>query len=83
MKRLTEIAGTPVGELLLPDISGITENAIEFIKHSKKVMVAFLQPRYISRIKELAWKHPEECEIVAINKSTGEGEGICAHSPTA
>lgn len=83
MERLAEVTGTPVGELLLPDISGTTENAIEFIKHSERATVTFSQGRYISRIKKLAEKYPEECEIVAINKSTGEGESICAHIPTA
>ena len=82
MERLAEAAGAQVGELLLPDISGTTENAIEFIKHSKRATVTFSQPRYINRIKELAEKHPEECEIVALTKSTGEGEIICAHVPT-
>lgn len=83
MERLAEVTGTPVGELLLPDISGTTENAIEFIKHAVRATVTFSQGRYISRIKKLAEKYPEECEIVAINKSTGEGESICAHIPTA
>ena len=32
MERLAEAAGAKVGELLLPDISGTVENAIEFIK---------------------------------------------------
>lgn len=53
MERLAEVAGAQVGELLLPDISGTTENAIEFIKHSKRATVTFSQPRYINRIKEL------------------------------
>lgn len=57
MERLAEAAGAQVGELLLPDISGTTENAIEFIKHSKRATVTFSQPRYINRIKELAEKH--------------------------
>lgn len=82
MERLAEVTGTPLGELLLPDISGATENAIEFLKYSERATVTFSQPRYITRIKELAEKYPEECEIVAINKSTGEGETICAHVPT-
>lgn len=29
------------------------------------------------------WKSEAAGEIVAINKSTGEGESICAHIPTA
>lgn len=83
VERLAEAAGAQVRELLLSDISGTTENAIEFTKHSKRATVTFSQPRYISRIKKLAEKYPEECEIVALAKSTGEGETICAHVPTA
>lgn len=82
MERLAEVTGTPVGELLLPDISGTVENTIEFIKGSARATVTFSQGRYISRIKKLAEKYPEECEIVAVNKSAGEGESICAHIPT-
>lgn len=83
IERLAEAAGAKLGELLLPDISGTTENAIEFIKHSERATVTFSQGRYISKIKKLAEKYPEDCEIVALNKSTGEGETICAHIPTA
>ena len=83
MERLAEVTGTPVGELLLPDISGATENAIEFLKDQKRATVTFSQGRYISRIKKLAEKYPDKCEIVAINKFPGEGEVICAHVPTA
>ena len=83
MERLAEAAGAKVGELLLPDISGTVENAIEFIKGFARTTVTFSQPRYINRIKELAEKYPEDCEIVAINKNAGEGESICAHIPTA
>ena len=82
MERLAEAAGAKVGELLLPDISGTVENAIEFIKGSTRTTVTFSQPRYINRIKELAEKYPEDCEIVAINKNASEGESICAHIPT-
>lgn len=83
MERLAEVAGVPVGNLMLPDISGTTENMIEFAKHSARATVTFSQARYITRIKRLAEKHPGECEIVAIDKAPGEGETICAHIPTA
>ena len=83
MERLAEVAGVPVGNLMLSDISGTTENMIEFAKHSARATVTFSQARYITRIKRLAEKHPGECEIVAIDKAPGEGETICAHIPTA
>lgn len=83
MERLAEVAGVPVGDLMLPDASGTAENTIEFVKHSARATVTFSQPRYITRIKKLAEKHPEECEIVAIDRVAGEGETLCAHIPTA
>lgn len=83
VERLAEVAGVSAGELMLPDISGTTENTIEFAKHSARATVTFSQARYITRIKRLAEKHPEECKIVAIDKAPGEGETICAHIPTA
>ena len=82
MERLAEAAGAELGELLLPDISGTTENAIEFLKDQERATVTFSQGRYISRIKSLAEKHPDKCEIVSISKIAGEGTVICAHIPT-
>lgn len=83
MERLASVADIPVGELLLPDISGSIENAIEFLKDQDTCTVTFSQGRYISRIKKLAETHPEECKILAINKIPREGEVICAHVPTS
>lgn len=83
MDRLADAAGLKLSELLLPDISGTVENVIEFAKHSERATVTFSQGRYVSRIKKLAEKYPEDCEIVALNKSAREGEIICAHIPTA
>ena len=82
MERLAEAAGVKLGKVILPDFNGTAENCIEFLKDQKRATVTFSQPRYITRIKELAEKHPEECEIVAINKIPREGEIICAHIPT-
>nr|WP_295278305.1 hypothetical protein [uncultured Blautia sp.] len=83
MERLAEAAGVKLGEVILPDFNGTAENCIEFLKDQKRTTVTFSQGRYITRIKKLAEKYPEECEIVAINKIPGEGEVICAHVPTA
>ncbi|WP_243875103.1 hypothetical protein [Blautia obeum] len=83
VERLAEAAGVQAGELLLPDISRTTENAIEFTKHSKRATVTFSQPRYINRIKKLAEKYPEECKIVSVDRIPDEGEILCAHIPTA
>lgn len=82
MERLAEAAGMKLGEVILPDFNGTAENCIEFLKDQKRTTVTFSQGRYITRIKKLAEKYPEECEIVSINKIPGEGEVICAHVPT-
>ena len=55
------------------------ENAIEFITNEKRATVTFTQGRYKTRIRELAEKFPEECEIVAEN---ADGS-MCAHIPVA
>lgn len=83
MERLVEAAGLTLSDMVLPDFNGTAENCIEFLKDQKRATVTFSQVRYITRIKKLAEKYPEECEIVAINKIPGEGEVICAHVPTA
>ena len=48
-------------------MDNVRENAIEFLRDSKTATVTFSQPRYITRIKELAKEHPEECKIKAVN----------------
>lgn len=53
------------------------ENVIEFIKDEKRATVSFSQGRYKSRIRELAKKHPEECQIIAENRDGS----MCAHIP--
>ena len=55
------------------------ENVIEFIKDTKTATCSFCQGRYISRIKELAEKRPDECQITATNKDGS----IVAHIPVS
>lgn len=55
------------------------ENVIEFIKGENRATVTFSQGRYKSRIKNLAERHPEECQIIAENKDGS----ICAHIPVS
>ena len=57
----------------------MSENVIEFITNEGRATVTFSQCRYKSRIRELAKKFPEECEIVAEN---ADGS-MCAHIPVA
>lgn len=53
------------------------ENVIEFLRDSKTATVTFSQGRYISKIKKLAEKYPDEVQIVHENRSS-----IVAHIPT-
>ena len=55
------------------------ENVIEFVQDSKTATVTFCQGRYISRIKDLAEKKPDECQITATNKDGS----IVAHIPVS
>lgn len=53
------------------------ENNIEFIRDSDRATCSFSQGRYISKIKKLAEKHPDECQIVAENVDGS----VVAHFP--
>lgn len=56
-----------------------TENVIEFLKDQQTATVTFSQGRYKTRIRKLAKRYPEECEIIAVN---ADGS-ICAHIPVS
>ena len=56
----------------------MTENVIEWIRNSPMATVTFCQGKYITKIRKLAERFPEECEIVAEN----EDGSILAHIPT-
>ena len=58
-------------------MADLRENAIEWINGQERVTVTLSQGRYISKVKRLAEKFPEEVEIVKINK---DGT-ILAHIP--
>ena len=77
MERIASVVGAEAGAILLPEITGSIENAIEFSKDSERATVTFTQGRYKSRIKRLAESHPEECRIIAEN----EDGSLCAHIP--
>lgn len=55
------------------------ENVIEFVQNSNTATVTFCQGRYISRIKELAERKPDDVQIVTENR---DGT-IVAHIPTS
>jgi len=60
-------------------MDNLNENVIEFIRDSKTATVTFCQGRYVSRIKELAEKKPDECQITTKNKDGS----IVAHVPVS
>lgn len=59
------------------EFMGYGENVLEFTKNAETATVTFSQGRYITKIKKLAEKYPDECEIVAENKDGS----IMAHIP--
>lgn len=56
----------------------MTENVIEWTRNSPMATVTFCQGKYITKIRKLAERFPDECEIVAEN----EDGSILAHIPT-
>lgn len=55
----------------------LKENAIEFYKGDKRATVSFTTERFKTRVKDLAEKYPDECQIVAENLDGS----ICAYIP--
>lgn len=56
----------------------MNENVIEFLRNEETATCTFCQGRYITRIKELAEKKPDECKITRVNNDGS----IVAHVPT-
>ena len=77
MERLAAAAGAELGALIVPDITGTSENAIEFEKDCQRATVTFSQGRFKTRIRKLAEKKPEDCQIIAENQDGS----LCAHIP--
>ena len=55
------------------------ENCIEFLRNAKTATVAFSQGKYVTKIKRLAEKRPDECVIVEENYDGS----IVAHVPVS
>ena len=55
------------------------ENVIEFLKNDKTATLSFTQERYITKIRNLAKRKPDECKIVKENKDGS----IVAHVPVS
>ena len=59
-------------------INSNQENVIEWLRNSHTATVTLSQPKYVSRVKELAKKFPNEVEIVHENRDGS----VVAHIPT-
>lgn len=77
LERMADAIGCKVREICLPDHKGYTENVLEWLKDADQATLTLSQHRTITRVRQLAAKYPEECEIVAENKDGS----ICAHVP--
>jgi len=55
------------------------ENVIEFLRSEKTATLTFSQGRYIFKVKKLAEKRPDECQITKENKDGS----IVAHVPVS
>lgn len=77
LERIADAVGCPVKDILSPDYEGYAENVIEWVKDDKRATLSLSQRRTITRIKELAEKYPDKCEILAENKDGS----LYAHIP--
>lgn len=78
LERIANVLQCDTDDIALLDDYG-NENVIEFLKGQSKATVTFSQGRYKTRVKKLAEKFPEECNIIAENQDGS----ICAHIPVA
>ena len=78
LERIADAIGCPVSEILSPDYEGYAENVIEWVKDKKRATLSLSQRRTITRIKELAQKYPDKCQILAENMDGS----VYAHIPT-
>lgn len=77
LERIADAVGCPVEDILSPDYEGYAENVIEWVKDDKRATLSLSQRRTITRIKELAEKYPDKCEILAEDKDGS----LYAHIP--
>ena len=77
IERIAEALKVPVKEIYRTDELGCSESGIEWTRGNDRATCQFVKSRYATRIKKLAAKYPEECEIVVENKDGS----ILAHIP--
>lgn len=79
LERIADVIGCQVRDILRPDYEGYSGNTIEWIKDAPKATLSLSQRGMITKIKRLAEKRPDECQILAENKDGS----ICAHIPVS
>lgn len=60
-------------------MQGCSENVIEWIRDEQLATLSLSQRRMISRVRQLAAQHPDQCQIMVENKDGS----ICAHIPAS
>lgn len=79
LERIADSISCPVSDILKPDYEGYSENVIEWVKDEKIATLTLSQRRIISKVKGLAEKYPEQCQIVKENKDGS----MYAHIPVS
>lgn len=79
LEHIADAIGCTPGEIAAAEITGYTENCIEWVKDQQQATLSLSQRRTITRVKKLAEKYPEQCQIVAENRDGS----ICAHVPVS
>lgn len=69
LERIADALEVSANEITTSDPTMENENVIEFVRDGSSATVTFCQGRYITKIRKLAAKYPEECRIVAENKN--------------
>lgn len=78
LERIADAIGCQAGDILKPDYEGYSENAIEWVKDGEVATLSLSQRRTISRVKELAEKYPDKCQVLVENTDGS----VYAHIPT-
>ncbi len=79
LELVADALGVASGEIALPDPDGCMENVIEWVRDQDRATLTLSQRRTITRVRRLAEKHPEECQVVAENPDGS----ICAYVPVS
>ena len=78
LERIADALGCEPSAILRSDYEGYSENVIEWVKDENKATLSLSQRRTITRVKQLAERYPDQCQILAENKDGS----LYAHIPT-